>query len=114
MAPRKRKSPKPKDKAVALWAVYWRDTTSIGDGDGKRLRPMPALTVGFLIKRTDEEVTLAADAYADGTHRDYTTIPLGAVRWQRKVGRVQVPNEMLMWSWPDEHEDRGSSKRMGR
>ena len=111
---RKRPKQKSKGQEIALWAVYWRDTTSVGEGEGHLLRPMPVLTVGFLIRHNDEEVTLAAEGYADGTHRDYTTIPLGAVRWRRRVGKVLVPNEMLRWSWPAVPEGPGESKRMGR
>lgn len=94
---------------VAVWGVCYDDIIGSLDGNEQEMSPIPVLAVGFRRKNTPKFVTLSQEALADVTHRSHVTIPRGAIKWMRRIGKIEVPRAMAKWTWP--REDTGASTK---
>ncbi len=63
--------------------VWWDDASGFRHGwFGKldALEPQMALSVGFLIRETDDHIMIASDTDSEGNHNGRTQIPRGMVK----------------------------------
>lgn len=77
---------RPKQK-YNLVEVIWDDATSLSQGwkeredfDKEEIKPEIVLSVGFLVKQSDDYLILAMDTDGDGDHASRSQIPMGMVR----------------------------------
>lgn len=66
-----------------LVEVLWMDASAMSPGWTDRLEnvePQIALSVGFLLAKTNGQLVIAQDLDADGHHNGRSQIPLGMVR----------------------------------
>lgn len=63
----------------AVWICEWDDAW-VDFEDGALKDSMPVITVGFLARKTDNIVTIAAERFPEGGYRCLTSIPLSLVR----------------------------------
>ena len=70
---------------IGLYAVHWLDARFELDPNRYTLEPVLALTFGFVVKKTDKEIVVAAELFDDGSYRQSTAIPRGMVQRLEKV-----------------------------
>ena len=66
-----------------LVEVIWNDASDLTGGWKKEIdedEPALALSVGFLIRETDEHIIIALDTDGDGHHNGRSQIPRGMVK----------------------------------
>lgn len=70
----------------AVWICTWNDAWVDFDEPHEGLPDTkPVITVGFLVRRTDAVVTLAAERFPEGGYRCLTSIPTSLVQSLRTV-----------------------------
>lgn len=81
-----------------MWAfVKWLDTTSIEEPwaspeDSKALRPLAVITVGKVLHRNDEYITVAGSVgLEDVEYGDVTCIPQGCIE---KIINLEEPDHV--------------------
>ena len=81
-------------QAYPLVEVWWDDATGCTQGwiDNKDLKiePTIVLTVGFLIKETEEYVIVASDIDHQKQHNGRTQIPKGMVKVMKVLKRADA------------------------
>jgi len=66
-----------------LLEVWWDDAAGLRHGwesSVDKLEPQTVLSVGFLIKETDDHIVIAQDTDAEGSHNGRAQIPKGMVK----------------------------------
>jgi len=79
--------------------VYWRDAALLGNeqyaADDSDIRVMPGVSVGTLVKETDEFVAICMDVFSDGVVRDdqapYRTIGVIPKSGILSITRIDYP-----------------------
>jgi len=69
-----------------LVEVIWDDAQGLRHGwssKEEKLEPSIALSVGFLVKHTDDHILIAQDTDEEGSHNGRTQIPRGMVKRMR-------------------------------
>lgn len=69
-----------------LVEIIWNDASDLVGGWAKEIEedePALALSVGFLVKQTQEHVIIALDTDSDGHHNGRSQIPRGMVKKMR-------------------------------
>ena len=69
-----------------LVEVIWNDASDLTGGWAKEIgedEPALALSVGFLIRQTQEHIIIALDTDSDGHHNGRSQIPRGMVKKMR-------------------------------
>ena len=85
-----------------LVEVWWDDASALRHGwleVSEELKPQMVLTVGFLIKETDDYIMIAQDVDPQGMHNGRSQIPRGMVRnikILRKVDEVKKDSPQQM------------------
>lgn len=77
-----------------LVEVWWEDASDAEQGWVKDIdedTPAMALSVGFLVKETNDRIYLAQDIDADGHHNGRGKIPRGMVRSIRVLRKKDEP-----------------------
>ena len=86
-----------------LVEVWWDDASALKHGWEEKdadLKPQMVLSVGFLIKETDDHILIAQDIDPQGMHNGRTQIPRGMVKnikvLKREDGakKVVVPQQI--------------------
>lgn len=73
--------------------ICWDDASGFRHGWMDKVdepRPQLVLSVGFLIKDTDEYVIYASDTDADGAHNGRTQIPKGMVKYIKVLRKADA------------------------
>ncbi len=77
---------------IYLYAVHWLDARFELDPNQYTMEAVAAITFGFIVKRTDNEIVVAAELFDDGSYRQSTAIPRGMVQRLEKVnGPFKLP-----------------------
>jgi len=66
-----------------LIEVIWDDAAGLRHGwesSIEKLEPQTVLSVGFLLKETDDHIVIAQDVDAEGQHNGRSQIPKGMVK----------------------------------
>ena len=94
-APKKIKRP---FQSYDLVEVIWDDAAGLKDGwtaKHEKVEPYIVLSVGFLLRETDDHILIAQDIDADGSHNGRTQIPRGMVKklrlLRKKDGKKEEP-----------------------
>lgn len=65
----------------AVWICAWDDAwVDFDEPHGGLPDTMAVITVGFLVRKTDAVITLAAERFPEGGYRCLTSIPASLVR----------------------------------
>ena len=79
-----------------LVEVIWDDAAGLKDG-WKATHEMPdpciALSVGFLVRESDDHIIIAQDTDAEGSHNGRTQIPRGMVKKIRVIRKADKAKE---------------------
>ena len=86
MARRKRKP--------RLVAVHWVDAH--GTMEEEEVKPINALTFGFITEDADDHLTISGEIFEDGSHRNRTAIPKGMIR-AVIAQPMRLPDEFKGW-----------------
>lgn len=88
--------PKPKKATSARYAVvHWLDAHGSFDGDD--VKPINALTAGWVITVGDDYLMIASEIFEDGTYRTTTAIPKGMIKAMSITARARMPKEFQGW-----------------
>jgi hypothetical protein len=82
-------------KTLSLWGLWYVDPAF--HSDNRHVEPCPIFISGFPVSETDEFVTIANEAHADGEHRDFTTIPKAVIKDLKEIKRIPVPDWVSQW-----------------
>jgi hypothetical protein len=76
--------------------VLWDDASGLRHGWAAKaevLLPQHAISVGFLIKETEEHIMIAQDTDGEGGHNGRSQIPRGMVKKIRVLRKVETKKE---------------------
>ena len=83
-----RKTKEHKDD-IPVYACYWTDAQKSDDPDGENLvRPIRAITFGYLLDAQEDSLALAAEIFEDQTKRGTTAIHATAIERIVKIGAI--------------------------
>ena len=77
-----------------LVEVIWNDASDLTGGWTKEIdedEPALALSVGFLVRQTEEHIIIALDTDGDGHHNGRSQIPRGMVKKIRVLRKKDEP-----------------------
>lgn len=81
--PRKRKDD------IPIYACYWIDAQKSDEPDGQNhVRPIRAITFGYLLDAQEDSLALAAEIFEDQTRRGTTAIHATAIEKIVKIGVI--------------------------
>lgn len=70
----------------AVWLCEWDDAwVDFDEPEGSLKDSMPVITVGFIVRKTDSIITIAAERFPEGGYRCLTSIPMPLVRRLRQL-----------------------------
>jgi hypothetical protein len=79
-----------------LCEVIWDDAAGLRHGwldKAGPLVPQLALSVGFLIKETEDHIVIAQDTDAEGGHNGRSQVPKGMVKHIKVLRKADKPKE---------------------
>ena len=79
---------KSKDE-IPVYACYWTDAQKSDDPEGENhVRPIHAITFGYLLDAQEDSLALAAEIFEDQTKRGTTAIHATAIEKIVKIGTI--------------------------
>lgn len=77
-----------------LVEVIWNDASDLVSGWSKEIdadEPALALSVGFLVRETEEHIVIALDTDGEGNHNGRSQVPRGMVKKMRVLRKKDGP-----------------------
>ena len=84
---------KPFKLVYPMVSIEWDDAAGLRHGwesSIEKLEPQTVLSVGFLLKETDDHIVIAQDVDAEGQHNGRSQIPKGMIKKIKVIKKKTV------------------------